>query len=514
MRNKTIVIMGGGTAGWVSALYCLNKSRDLNLNLKIKLISSNEISPIGVGEGTTPSFTNFVENICGIDKKEFLKETKGSFKYGIKFDNWNFDNEYYYHLFKPTNVDTQKLIQYCINNKVSMPQKRLQSKLYGASAFELVENNKFCIKKNKDHSYHFSADLIISFFRKKCLEFKNFEHIEETIKNINYDSKGFICNLETNREKKVIGDFFINCLGFKSNTLLSEEYFDIENWDNYILNNSAFAIQVKNSLDGEIEPYTTSTAQEYGWSLKIPQYEKTGYGYVYSDHFVSDEEKLYNNLLKTYNIKEKDVFKARVVKSKPYINKKQLHKNCLSLGLASGFVEPLEATSIHMTLLGLDIFFELVELKLIEDKEKSSNNYVDAFNSIMHKDWRNVFKFIIYHYFTNNPINDYWKHYKNIQKNNVFDFYEKYFYIGVFSNNEYFKISLGMKMIDYYYSFSKDIQFKKNIEKYFSNTNSYKSEDLYSHKNILTSIHFNDRFDDESEILKEIDLDKNLFNYH
>lgn len=504
--------MGGGTAGWISALYFLNKNKKLDLNLRIKLISSNEISPIGVGEGTTPVFTDFIENICQIDKKEFLKETKGSFKYGIKFDNWNFDNEYYYHLFNPTNTNTRKLIQHCINSRVLISQKRLQSKLHGASAFELVEKNKFCIKKNKEYSYHFSADLIISFFRKKCLEFKNFEHIDETIKNINYDSNGFICDLETNREKKIIGNFFINCLGFKSNTLLSEEYFDIENWDNYILNNSAFAIQVKNSSDEEIEPYTTATAQEYGWSWKIPQYEKTGYGYVYSDNFVSDEEKLYNDLLKTYNIKEKDVFKARVVKSKPYINKKQLHKNCLSLGLASGFVEPLEATSIHMTILGLNFFLNLMQL----EQKDLLGDHVDVFNSIMYKDWRNVFKFIIHHYFTNNPMNDYWKHYKNIQENNVFDFYEKYFFIGVFSTDEYFKVSLGMKMKDYYYNFfgGDTIEFKKNIEKYFFNTNSYKSEDLYSHKDILTNIHFNDYFDDGSEILKEIDLDKNLFNYH
>lgn len=510
MKNKTIVIMGGGTAGWISALYFLNKSKDLNLNLTIKLISSNSIDPIGVGEGTTPLFASFIENICKIDKKEFLRETKGSFKYGIKFDNWNFDQEYYYHLFKPSNNHTQKLIQYCINNRVSISQKRLQSKLNGISAFELVENNKFCIRTNDYYAYHFSADLIISLFRKKCLEFKNFEHIEETIKNINYDSNGFICDLEINGDKKVLGDFFINCLGFKSNTLLNEEYFDIENWDNYILNNSAFAIQVKNSSDEVVEPYTTSTAQKYGWSWKIPQYEKTGYGYVYSDHFVKDEEELYNNLLKTYSIKERDVFKSRVVKSKPYLNKKQLHKNCLSLGLASGFVEPLEATSIHMTIFGLNTFFDLMEL----NQKNLFDDYIDIFNSIMYRDWRNVFKFIIYHYFTNNPINDYWKHYKSIQEKNIFDFYEKYFSMGVFSNNEYFKVSLGMKIKDYYYSFFEDVRFSKNIEKYFCNVNYNKSEGLSSHKDILKKININNSFDDDSKILKEIYRDKNPFNYY
>lgn len=500
--------MGGGTAGWASALYFLNKNK--TLNLKIKLISSNEIETIGVGEGTTPLFTNFIENICKVDKKEFLKETKGSFKYGVKFDNWNFDNEYYYHLFKSTNNETQKIIQYCINNKLIISQKTLQSKLYGL-AFELAEANKFFIKN--DYAYHFSASLLIPFLKKKCLEFDNFEHIEGTIENISYDETGFINNLKTCNNQEISGDFFVNCLGFKSNALLNQEYFDIENWDNYILNNSAFAIQVKNSPTETIETYTTAKAQEYGWSWKIPQYEKTGYGYVYSSYFINDGDKLYNDLLKTYNIKEKDVFKTKTVKYKPYFNKKQLHKNCLSLGLASGFVEPLEATSIHMTLLGLNVFFELMELKLIEDKKDLSNNYVHAFNSIMYKDWRNVFKFIIYHYFTNNPINDYWKHYKNIQNNNVFDFYEKYFSIGVFSNDSYSKISLGMKMEDYYYSFVKDIEFKKNIKKYFYNINSYNCEDLHSHNYILTQIHLNNSFDNNSKILNQINSNNNTLNY-
>lgn len=499
--------MGGGTAGWVSALYFLNKSKDLCLDLKIKLISSNKIEPIGVGEGTTTIFTDFIENICKIDKKEFLKETKGSFKYGIKFNNWNFNNEYYYHTFRETNVENHKIIQHCINNELNIPQKDLQSKLLGF-VFNLMESNKFSTKSN--YAYHFNSSLLIPFLRKKCTEFEQFEYIEGIIKNISYDEIGFINSLRVDNGKKISGDFFVNCLGFKSTNILNEEYFDIENWNNYILNDSAFAIQVKNSSEEIIEPYTTSTAQEYGWCWKIPQYEKTGYGYVYSSDFIDNQDKFYNDLLKTYNIEEKDVLKTKVVKSKPYFNKKQLHKNCLSLGLSSGFIEPLEATSIHMTLLSLNVFFELIELKLIKNKKDLVGNYVDAFNSILYKDWKNVFKFIIYHYFTNNPINDYWKHYKNIQKNNVFDFYEKYYSIGVFSNISYFQVSLGMKIKDYYYSFAKDVEFKKNIKKYFYNVGLYNCDNLESIKEILTKINLN-KFD--SKISNKISESNNLIYY-
>jgi len=486
--------MGGGTAGWVSALYFLNKNRELDLNLKIKLISSNEIDPIGVGEGTLPSFPKFIEQICKIDRKEFLKETKGSFKYGVKFDNWGFDNQHCYNLvvggtsYDTINDEKKKLsfdfIQYIINNDINISQELLLKTIIGES-YDIIKNNKIALSMVPGYAYHFSASLLIPFLKKKCLEFENFEYIEGTIKNISYDETGFINDLKINNNQKIIGDFFVNCLGFKSNTLLNEEYFNIKNWDNYILNNSAFAIQVKNSPTETIETYTTAKAQEYGWCWKIPQYEKTGYGYVYSNDFVNDEDKLYNDLLKAYNIKEKDVFKTKVVKSKPYFNQKQLHKNCLSLGLASGFVEPLEATSIHMSLVGLDIFFEMIENQIELNKK-----YINIFNEKMEKIWKNVFKFIIYHYFTNNPINDYWKHYKNIEDSNVFNFYEKYADENAtpFYSYTYSLISLGKRKKDYYYGFKYEKYLKDNFETFLRVNKTININGLYSHNEVLNEI--------------------------
>ena len=494
MKNKTIVIMGGGTSGLVSALYFLNKSKDLNLNLKIKLISSNEIEPIGVGEGTLPSFVDFIEKICKIDKKEFLKETKGSFKYGVKFNNWNFDNQYCYNLvingtsYDATNFQDKKLswdfIQYIINNDINIPQKSLLKIIIGES-YDIIENNKIALSIVPGYAYHFSASLLIPFLKKKCIEFENFEHIEGNIKNISCGETGFINGLKIDNNQEISGDFFVNCLGFKSNTLLNNEYFDIENWDNYILNNSAFAIQVKNSPVETIEPYTTAKAQDYGWCWKIPQYEKTGYGYVYSDNFINDEDKLYNDLLKTYNIKEKNVFKTKVVKSKPFFNKKQLYKNCLSLGLSSGFVEPLEATSIHMTLVGLGTFFEMI-VNEIELNEK----YINIFNEKIEKIWKNVFKFIIHHYFTNNPINDYWKHYKNIENSNIFNFYEKYDdnNVSPFNSYTYFLVSLGKRMKDYYYGFQYEKYLKDNFENFLRINKTINIDGLYSHNEVLNEI--------------------------
>jgi len=493
MNTINVIIMGGGTTGWLSALYFLNANKFLNLNLNITLISSNQIDPIGVGEGTTPVFTDFIEKYCNISKEDFLKETNGSFKYGIKFSNWNFDNQSYYHLFSNSLYENRNPdidydhIQYCINNDLDISQEKLQKKLLGIS-FDMVEKNNISFNINDSYAYHFSASLIIPFLKKKCLEFNQFKHVEGIIKNIKYDENSYIRFLKTDQSEVIEGDFFVNCLGFKSQDILRKEYFDIENWDNYILNNSAFAIQVKNSFEEVIEPYTTATAKSYGWCWKIPQYEKTGYGYVYSDNFVADESQLYEDLLKTYNIKENDIFKTKIVKSKPYYNIKQLHKNCLSLGLSSGFIEPLEATSIHMTIFALNKFFDIIKNNL-----QINEKYTNIFNDLMKKSWFGVFKFIIFHYFTNNPINEYWKHYKNIQQNEIFEFHEKYNSTidpdrNIFNRDNYFLISLGMKMKDYYYNFSMEQFLMKSINDYFKFDLSFNQTNLFSHNEILNKI--------------------------
>ena len=482
MKKKNIIIMGGGTAGWIAAFFLLSK----NNNFKVKLISSSEIGTIGVGEGTTPAFTDFIDENC--DKFEFLKKTKSSLKYGIKFKNWNFDGEHYYHLFdNKSNYEKTvyyDYIQYIINQDLDASQDILQKKIHGVS-YDLLEEGKIRLQGDA-HAYHFSANLIIPFFKEKCEEFESFEHVESKIQEVIYRENGYIDKLKIDQDNLIEGDYFINCLGFSSIETLREEYFDIEYWDDYILNDSAFAIQVKNSDDEIIEPYTTCTAQEFGWSWKIPQYEKTGYGYVFSSKFIDDEEKLYDDLINSYNITESNVFRTKKVKSKAYFNKKQIHKNCLSLGLASGFIEPLEATSIHMTLTNLNLFQSLVENIGSLDYDHSIQ-----FNNKIRKDWNNILKFVVFHYFTKNPINEYWKHYSNIENNEIFEFYERNIgeeSIGsVFADINYKSVSLGMRKKYFDYSFSKEKTMSRNLND-FVGYNSYFDGYCPTHNTILNEI--------------------------
>ena len=474
--------MGGGTAGWISALHFLTKNHTFN----VKLISSSKIGTIGVGEGSTPFLKNFIDETC--DKFDFIKETKAGLKYGIKFNNWNFDNEYYYHTFT-NNKNYEKhvdydFIQHIINEDLDVSTKTLQKKIHGVN-YDLLESGRITLGGD-DHSYHFSANLIISYLKGKCLDYDRFEYLDAEIKEVSYNDSGYIKKLRLDYDTYIEGDFFVNCLGFSSTKVLSEEYFGIEDWSDYILNDSAFAIQVTNSEGEILDPYTTCTAQDYGWSWKIPQYEKTGYGYVFSSKFIDDEDKLYDDLIKTHNISKENVFKTKTVRSKPYFNRKQIHKNCLSVGLASGFIEPLEATSIHMTLANLKLFQSLIDNLNIVDYTHSQ-----TFNRRIKEEWTNILKFVVFHYFTNNPKNDYWKYYSKIEEDDVFGFYEKYLdedhSKGMFADVNYRQVSLGLRKKDYSLTFEKE---KYVIDNYnnFLNFDSYFNGDISTHNDILKQI--------------------------
>lgn len=475
LRDKTVIVMGGGTSGWTTALHLLHHSVKNDFNIHVKVVASDKIGPIGVGEGTTPYYNASLEEHCNITQKEFLSETKGSLKYGIKFSNWNFDGKYYYHMFSGSRKGDEAFYctQKAIDSDLDLSKLDLQRAIHGDLGVYIMEENKIPYEdlKTYSYSYHFSSDLLIEFLKKKCQDFSNFSYQEGRIQEILYDERGYMKTLCLENDLKLDGDFFVNCLGFKSTDLIAKEYFDIAFWDNLILNNSAFAMQVKNQEDEELNFYTTATAQEYGWCWKIPQYEKTGYGYVFSDQFMNDENKLFDDILKTYNIKESNILGSRLVKSKPYVNKKQIHKNCLSIGLSSGFVEPLEATSLHLIVMALQHFCQIGKNDLTEQFN---------FNTIMKEEWDNVLEFIVYHYQTKNPINEYWKCYADVLKQKKLPFSGRFCgtRYGMFQRSNYSIISVGMEF--------------KN--KHIVNPNlNLKEEDLYnmlsnSDKNFFSSL--------------------------
>lgn len=473
LQNKTIIVMGGGTAGWIAALKFLYESKKNNLNLKVNLIASEEIGSIGVGEGSTPLFADFISDVCHTSLEQFLYETKGAVKYGIRFNNWNFDDEYYYHLFtshsnydNPDHEIIYNFCQYAINNNLKISQKNLQKKIHGAS-FDLVENNLVNFNINSRLAYHFDAKLVVEYFKKIASLYSEFTYVDDKILEIKYaDDKIDSLILENSGLKTA--DFFINCLGFHYN----HNQHDIVNLD-IIPNNKAITLQVKNNKSDSLEPYTTSTAQEYGWAWKIPQYEKTGYGYVYSDHFVKNEDRLLDDLIKTFDINENDILRQNKVSFKSFYNKKQLKSNSLDLGLSSGFLEPLEATSINLTLTSLNLFFDTI----------SNNGNIQEFNLKMNKIWEGVKNFIIMHYFNNSSRNDYWKYFNSLNSN--YDYNQVSF---AYTLNSYYSITLGLKMKDISYAKEQEAFLRHHLETFFAVDQSLKCDIFMTQREILDVI--------------------------
>lgn len=478
--------MGGGTAGWIAALKFLVENKRQNLNLKVTLISSEEIGTIGVGEGSTPLFVDYIDDVCQSSVEDFLHETKGAIKYGIKFDNWNFDNEYYYHLFtshssyENSNLDLiYNFCQYAINNNLNIPQRELQKKIHGVS-FDLVDDNFVNFNINSRFAYHFDAKLIVKYFKSLADSFSEFTYINDKIIDIKYNNEK-IESLTLENNGFILGDFFINSLGLhdKSNSQDIEEL-------SIIPNNKAITLQVKNIETDALEPYTTSTAQDYGWTWKIPQYEKTGYGYVYSDHFVNDEDSLYDKIIESYKIDEKNIIRSNKVSFKSFYNKKQLKSNCLYLGLSSGFLEPLEATSINLTLTSLNLFFDLAN----QSHELETHN-IKSFNETLSKIWEGVKNFIIMHYFNGSNKNDYWRYFNSLNSNSKLFKMNKDNYHNVsfaYTINSFYSITLGLNSKDFSYSQEENEYIKNHIETFFMVDHYLDSKRLMTQNEILNCI--------------------------
>lgn len=488
LENKKIIIMGGGTAGWLSALNFLTTSQKENTNSSVVLVSSSSIPTIGVGEGTTPIFMDFLD-MCSIDKNIFLKESKGSFKYGIKFKNWNFDNRSYFHLFNSLNHEVVKFYQYCVNHSITDNYEYLQKRLHGKYYQACIENKvdlTFCPKV----ALHFSAPLIIEFLEKKCKEYSNFSLIDSKINKVNYKEDGSIKSLILEEEKVLEGDFYVNCLGLTSKNILKDEYHDHVDISNIIANNKSCTLQVKNSKNSDIEPYTTSIAEDYGWSWKIPQYEKTGYGYVHSTHFVDDEDRIFEDLMKSNNIDENDIISSNRVNFNTFYNKRHIHKNCLTVGLAAGFIEPLEATSIHLTISSLLHFNQLIYRK--ENLEETS---IKTFNERMTCSWINAIKNVVFHYFNESNKNEYWKYYNSLSSNPLFDTYQEFLIPEsdkvFFSQENYFAISLGLRKKNFHiYNFYEgNVEIPEKLKYFFTENEFWNLEHMPSARQILDQLH-------------------------
>lgn len=395
MKIKRIAIVGGGNAGWLSANHLgLELSRDPEI--EITLIESKDIPVIGVGEGTVPLIRNSLQSF-GISEVDILLQCDATFKTAIKFANWmsaekHGKDNFYYHTFDAPYPGGYDVNYYWLGNKANTHYSKLSPTYY------VAEQNR-CPKRTDsppykglvNYAYHFDAAKFSALLSGNAKKRFGIKHLYETIKHVMLDADGSIKGFQYDSGRCEEFDFYIDCSGFSS--LLMGKTLNVPFVDksSQILTDSALALQVPTEPSEALFPYTKAVAHGAGWIWDIPLTTRRGTGLVYSSQHMTDEEAL--AAFSKYHGKDLENSNVRKIPMKAGYRQKFWEKNCVTLGLAQGFVEPLEATSLFVT----DFCAGMIAKKIPLNKEEIPL-YAKSCNEIANLIWERIFDFIQLHY--------------------------------------------------------------------------------------------------------------------
>ena len=383
-KVSKVVIVGGGTAGWMAAAAL---SKLLGRNLDVCLVESDQIGTVGVGEATIPMLSAF-HQLLGINEPDFMRATQATFKLGIQFENWGAVGDKYIHGFGIIGEDCWacpfhnfwvKSLQQ--GNKATLTEYSLHKHAAKANRFRLD------LDKGLAYAYHLDATRYAQYLR-RFSESHGVKRIEGKVVDVATDAEsGDIETLTLESGQKVDGDLFIDCSGFRALLIEQTLQTGYEDWTHWLPCDSAFAVQTQ-SVEPPI-PYTRSIAREAGWQWRIPLQHRVGNGLVYCSQYLSDDEA--NQTLQD-NVEGELITEPRLIRFRTGRRVKQWNRNCVSLGLASGFLEPLESTSIHLVQSGIIRLMKLFPSAGIEQSE------VDEYNHQSKLEFEYVRDFIILHY--------------------------------------------------------------------------------------------------------------------
>ncbi len=400
-KINRVVIVGGGTAGWITASLLV---RLLGKSLSICLVESEQIGTVGVGEASIPPIQT-LNQALGIDEAEFIRATNATIKLGIQFENWSKPGDSYMHAFGQFG----KGISLC-----GFEQLWLRSALSGAGGdfwdyslnYQAAKQSKFAKFDSIPntgmgelvYAYHFDAGLYAKFLRDYA-ERSGVQRIEGLVESVQLDDLGGeIRSLTLQSGEYVEGDLFIDCSGFKGLLIGDALKVGYRDWSHLLPADSAVAVQTESAR--EAVPYTRSIAHAAGWQWQIPLQNRVGNGLVYSGASLSDEgavECLLQNI--DGNLKSE----PRVIKFTTGRREQLWSKNCVSIGLASGFLEPLESTSIHMVQTAVTRLIKLFPHNGIKASE------VAEYNRQTIDEMEHVRDFIILHYVLNEREEPFWQ---------------------------------------------------------------------------------------------------------
>jgi tryptophan 7-halogenase len=388
---KRVVIAGGGTAGWMTACALSNV---LPRDVHISLIESDDIGTIGVGEATIPPLVAF-NRLLGIDEAAFLTATKGTIKLGIEFVGWGAQDARYIHPFGTYGVDMQalKFHQFWLSQHLSghdvgaIGDYNLCEAAARLGRFTPPNPDMGPVLAGLKYAYHFDASLYAKYLR-QLSEKRGVERIEGKIAEVKLKSEdGYISGLRLEDGREVVADLFIDCTGFRALLIEGALKTGFESWRHWLPCDRAFAVPCT-SVEPPI-PYTRATADKAGWRWRIPLQHRTGNGYVFCSDFI-DEAEAKARLLETLD--GEALADPMLIRIRTGRQNRLWEKNCVAIGLAGGFLEPLESTAIHLIQIGITRLLHLFP-------HNGFNAAVrDEYNDLLSSQYALIRDFIIAHY--------------------------------------------------------------------------------------------------------------------
>lgn len=416
-KLENIFIVGGGTAGWLAALYI----QKIFPHIKVNLIESDEIGIVGAGEGTTANIITFLQDL-GIDHFDLIKETGATLKLNIKFENWNGDGKSYYHPFSTFlgmgkidlskmgwpadrtsstyfNDDARIYLLYCIANNLPLDDFILNNTLSNKNLSNFsIDTRTGVARPISLNSYHFDAKKLAEFLRKTG-EARGIQRIEGIVETIINNGEGYITKIKLKSGLILQPDFVLDCSGFKRKII--GEFYKTK-WKSYQKH-----LKVKSVIpfflppdENKIVSYTNCIAMKYGWIFQIPLQHRYGSGYIFDSDFIDADQAL----------AEAEEFMGRKLEPIRQLNfdagrfEKGWIKNCISIGLSYGFTEPIEATAIMML---------IIQLSLIQSHlggiTYGDETIIERYNKFVADMNDRVMDFLAFHYITKRKDTEFWK---------------------------------------------------------------------------------------------------------
>ncbi|MDT0593236.1 tryptophan halogenase family protein [Glaciecola petra] len=403
-----VCILGGGTAGWMTASALSKKVK--NLTNSITLVESEAIGTVGVGEATLPHIRFFNQGL-GIEESAFMRATEATFKLGIEFCDWGRIGQRYIHPFGDfgTSINELDFYQHWIKLNQHGDFGSLDEYAYGIMAakqgkFQLPESGKTELQRAFGYAYQFDSSLYAKFLR-QFSENNGVVRIEGKVINVMQDQQsGNVTNVTLDSGQIIEADLFIDCSGFRGVLIEQSLKSGYQDWSQWLPCNRAVAVPCEST--GAINPYTRATARKAGWQWRIPLQHRTGNGHVYWNEFISDDEA--TNVLMS-NLDGKALAEPKQLFFKTGRRNHFWKNNVVAIGLSGGFLEPLESTSIHLIQEGITALLELFPVT-------QDNKYeVQEYNNRMGLQYERVRDFLLLHYVANERTDsEMWRYFSNM----------------------------------------------------------------------------------------------------